>query len=80
MIINLPTKGTGIQAISQWQTFLRWRRKPAGTDMDRNFVTVTLCGLYITVQRNQSPATTSLTHLHRTLTTLSYKTVLRTGI
>ena len=32
----------------QWQTFLgvlptRWRRKPAGTDMDRNYVTVTLC-------------------------------------
>ena len=21
----------------------RWRRKPAGTDMDRNYVTVTLC-------------------------------------
>ena len=34
--------------ISQWQTFLgvlptRWRRKPAGTDVDRNYVTVTLC-------------------------------------
>jgi len=33
---------------SEKQTFLkvlptRWRRKPAGTDMERNYVTVTLC-------------------------------------
>ena len=32
----------------QWQTILgvlptRWRRKPAGTDMDRNYATLTLC-------------------------------------
>jgi len=34
--------------MSQWQTFLRvlltrWRRKPAGIDMNRNYVTVVLC-------------------------------------
>jgi len=45
MIINVPTKR--IQAISQRQTFLRvlptrWRRKPAGIDIDRNYVIVTL--------------------------------------
>jgi len=46
MIIKLRKKR--IQAISQWQIFLRvsptrWRRKLAGVDMNRNYVTVTLC-------------------------------------
>ena len=43
MIIKMPTKR--ILAISQWQTFLPtiWRRKPAGIDMNGNYVTVTLC-------------------------------------
>ena len=46
MIINLPTKA--IYATSDRQIFLRvlptrWRRKPVGIDMERNYVTVTLC-------------------------------------
>ena len=49
MIFNLPTKC--IYVISQWQKFFRvlptrWRRKPAGIDMDQNYVTVTLCVHY----------------------------------
>ena len=46
MISNLPTKR--IKVISQERTFIRvlptrWRRKPAGTDVERNYVTVSLC-------------------------------------
>jgi len=46
MIINLPTKR--IYMTSEYQTFLRvfptkWRQKPVGIDMERNYVTVTLC-------------------------------------
>jgi len=46
MISNLPTKR--IKVISQQRTFVRvlptrWRRKAAGTDVERNYVTVTLC-------------------------------------
>ena len=41
MIINLSKKG--IQVISQERTFIRWRRKPAVIDMERNYVTATLC-------------------------------------
>ena len=46
MIINLSTKR--IYVISQKRTFIRvlptrWLRKPAGIDMERNYVTVTLC-------------------------------------
>ena len=46
MIINLPTKR--ISVTSEEQTFLkvlptRWRWKRAGIDMERNYVTVTLC-------------------------------------
>ena len=46
MISNLPTKR--IKVISQQRTFVRvlptrWRRKPAGTDVERNYFTVALC-------------------------------------
>ena len=46
MITDLPAKH--IQALSQWQTFLRvlptrWRQKSTGIDMEQNYVTVTLC-------------------------------------
>ena len=46
MITDLATKH--IQVLSQWQTlstFLptRWRQKPTGTDMEQNYVSVTLC-------------------------------------
>ena len=46
MIINLPTERVLVTA--EYETFLRvlptrWRRKPAGIDMERNYVTVALC-------------------------------------
>jgi len=46
VIINLPTKR--IEVTVEERTFLRvlptrWRRKPAGIDTERNYVTVTLC-------------------------------------
>jgi len=46
MIINLPTEP--ISSTSLKQTFLRalptrWRRKPAGIDVELNYVTVILC-------------------------------------
>jgi len=44
----LVTKRNGIYVTVEYQTFLRVlptkrRRKPAGIDMERNYVTVTLC-------------------------------------
>ena len=48
MVINLPTKR--IYVTSEQEAFLRvlflqtrWRRKPAGIDMERNYVSVILC-------------------------------------
>jgi len=46
MIINLPTKR--ILAMSHSNNNLsvlptRWRRKPGGIDMERNYVDVTVC-------------------------------------
>jgi len=46
MIVNLPTKR--IRVTAEQQTFLRFftyemAAKPAGIDMERNYVAVTLC-------------------------------------
>jgi len=45
-VSDLPTKR--IKALSQRQTYMRvlptrWRQKSTGTDMEQNYVTVTLC-------------------------------------